>query len=82
VQTCDQDVPAGPLASHPSRMARVSGPVTRRAEVRPVAQVTPESGTGRQAAACVTLGDVSVLLVSRLHVDLQRTSSAVCSPAR
>ncbi len=30
---------------------------------------------------CVTLDRMSALLTSRLHVDLQRTSSAICSPA-
>jgi len=31
---------------------------------------------------CATLFDMSALLVERLHVDLQRTSSAVCPPVR
>jgi hypothetical protein len=32
-------------------------------------------------SGCVTLDGMGALLTSRLHVDLQRTSSAVCSRA-
>jgi hypothetical protein len=32
-------------------------------------------------AACGTLDGMSALLVARLHVDLQRVTSAACRPA-
>jgi hypothetical protein len=34
-----------------------------------------------QPATCATLDSMSALLTSRLHIDLQRTCSAVCSAA-
>jgi hypothetical protein len=82
VQPCDQDVLAGALAGHPARMARDRRPVTAEPAGAAVAPVTPRRGAGRSLVACATLEGVSALLFSRLHVDLQRTNSAVCSPAR
>jgi hypothetical protein len=82
VQTCDQDVLAGPLASHPDRMARGSGSVTGPRPRPGVEQVTWPVGGRGCGRTCATLDGVSALLVSRLHVDLQRTSSAVCPPLR
>jgi hypothetical protein len=34
-----------------------------------------------RATGCGTLDGVSALLVARLHVDLQRVTSAACRPA-
>lgn len=41
--------------------------------------IVPHVPTSEPARACATLGDVPVVLTSRRHVDLKRTSSAICS---
>ena len=43
------------------------------------ALIVPHVPTGAPARACATLDDVPAVLTSRRHVDLKRTSSAICS---
>ena len=57
-------------------------PLHRRSLPHPVAQLCDASRRVAGARTCARLVGVPLLLVSRLHVDLQRVSSAVCRPAR
>jgi hypothetical protein len=41
----------------------------------------PMGRVQERATGCGTLDGVSALLVARLHVDLQRVTSAACRPA-
>ena len=86
MQPCHQDVLAGALSSHLNRMARRRRPVTAAPGATAVQQVTTAARAAHRAGRCATLDSVSAhllpRLVARLHVDLKRTSSAVCSTAR